>query len=261
MKSFVFRMIVAVMSLIGMGLIVAGCGGTSRPLVQTRISNLSRLNSGFHYTAWAMHLGASVRLIDFLPDGNNSATFARFAIFDSLVNGDRIFVTIEQDGSAETSPSSTLVLNGAVAGRVNGSTVTVNLTFPPVGDLAGATAFAKVQNGTQVLVELANLPDVSSQNFIYQGFLLRSGVYTPLKTFDSTASLVSDTVSFDPTTAQYILTVRPSAATDGTKPYSAQPFFSKGNLKPAVRQALTNSAFASPGDVDYRFPFGTAIVE
>ncbi|MHB1190322.1 MAG: hypothetical protein ACYC08_05715, partial [Armatimonadota bacterium] len=225
------------------------------PLVRLTLNDLGPLAPGFQYSAWAQSGGRTVLLDRFDPGPDGDITLSRFALLQTLTDGDRIFVTIEPNVTPDpNTPSNTVVLSGIVSGD------SATLVFPRLSDFANAVGFVTVtENGRQILAEYANLPDVSDLNFIYQGFLVRDGSFTPLRSFNANQVPVSDTVTFDATTAQYILTVRPVVGVATSTPYTIQPFFTNGTLLPLVRQQLVRSSL-TPGVSGFRFPFGTATI-
>lgn len=126
-------------------------------------------------------------------------------------------------------------------------------------DFSNSDGFATVTgfSRNQLLIEFTNLPDVSGLNMVYQGFVKKNGVLHPLKTFNFNETPVSDTVTFDLTTGEYILSIEPVPDFDPSKPYSIQPFFTNGNLQPLIRQTLVRSSF-TPDDPNFRFSSGVA---
>lgn len=238
-------------------LMVVGCGGGgNHALVRLSITNLQQLTGPFQYAAWVQKASTSeIILLDtFNSQSDNTASFSRFAVSTTLETGDRIFVTYERNAIFnQTTPSKTVVLDGTIVGT------TEVMSFPRMLDFSTSDGFATVTgfSRNQLLTEFTNLPDISGLNMVYQGFVIENGIIHPLKTFNFNQVPVSDTVTFDLTTSEYILAIEPVPDFDPEKPYSIQPFFTNGNLQPLIRQPLVRSSF-TPSDANFRFPSGIA---
>ncbi|HET6452801.1 MAG TPA: hypothetical protein VFI02_00230 [Armatimonadota bacterium] len=236
---------------------IVGCGaGGNQELVKLSLKNLGQLSGPFQYAAWVQAAGTSeIILLDtFNTDLNNSAAFSRFAVNTVLKPGDRVFVTYEPDQTFnQTTPSRTIILDGNIIGD------TEIMSFPRMLDFSNSGGFATVTgfSRNQLLTEFTNLPDISDLNMVYQGFAIVGNVFHPLKTFNFNQTPVSDTVTFDLTTAQYVLSIEPVPDFNPNKPYLIQPFFTNGNLQPLIRQQLNRSSF-TPDDANFRFPSGVA---
>lgn len=246
-------------ALLPAALIIVGCGGgKNEELVRLDLKDLGRLTGAFQYAAWVQKASTSeIVLLDrFNTNPDNTAAFSRFAVNTPLESGDRVFVTYEPDSTFnQTQPSKILILDGTIIGN------TEIMSFPRMLDLTDSKGFATVTgfSRNQLLTEFTNLPDVSGLNMVYQGFIRRGSLLTPLQTFNFNQTPVSDTVTFALTTGEYILSIEPAPDFDPDKPYTIQPFFTNGNLEPLVRQPLNRSSF-TPNDSNFRFPSGVAVV-
>ncbi|GEM_PF-6661098 len=239
-------------------LALAGCGGDDDSnLVVLDIDNLPQImNPAFIYTAWVRADGSVSKLDSFntLPDG--TLRLSRFALVQTLDTGDDVFITIEPNPDPDPDiPTDTVVLTGTIQGD------TAVLLFPELQGFANVSGFATVSGAgnRQLLTEFFNLPDVSDNNFIYQGWLNAGGNLIPLQTFNFNQAPVSDTVGFDLTTAQYFLSVEPLPDPDPGIPFSIRPLFTNGNLQELRRIPLVASSIV-PDQPTFNYPSAVATI-
>ncbi|MHB0997980.1 MAG: hypothetical protein ACYC27_01940 [Armatimonadota bacterium] len=235
-------------------ILLVGCDDDDNELVRLDLKNLGQLSDDYRYAAWVQTNGNIALLDTFNTRSDNTASFSRFALLETLEEGDRVFVTIEPPDDPEPRiPSDTLVLDGTVSGN------SAILNFPKLQQFQNASGTVRVLENNQILADFTNLPDVSDINFIYQGFLERNGSFFPLRRFNFNEEPVSDNIGFDPTTARYFLSIEPVPDFNSDRPYTIRPFFTVGNLVPEIPQELTRSPL-SPDSANFRFPSGVATI-
>ncbi len=248
----------ALLILLAVVVSLTGCGGgTSKPLVQLDIKNLTPLNSAsFQYTAWVESAGRTQLLDTFVPDQNGDINFSRFAFVDNLQTGNRVFVTIEPNPSPQPNvPSNTRILDGTISGS------SAVMTFPQLQGFVNATGQTRVTGSlnNDLQASFQNLPDISSLNLIYQGFVKFGNNTVALTQFNANEVPVSNAVAFDLTNASYFLSIQPkSGAGPQGRPLSLHPFFTNGNLQLGT-QALVKSSL-TPGSANFMFPSGLATI-
>lgn len=238
---------------------LTGCGGNDdrNDLVVLNIRNLPQLqNPGFQYAAWVRQAGVVTMLDTFntQPDGN--LLLSRFALTQTLGTGDEVFITIQPNPDPSPRvPSNTVVLTGTIQGA------TAVLLFPQIQSFENSAGFATVSGpgNNQLLTEFFDLPNVSTNNFIYQGWIQRDGTFTPLQRFNFNQVPVSDTVGFNLTTGRYFLSVEPVPDPDPNIPFSIRPFFTNGNLQELIRQPLVRSSTV-PDQPTFNYPSAVATI-
>ena len=255
MRGFFNSVLSACVLLVALA-IISGCGSSSgssgtRQLNVT-VSGLGQLQPGFNYSAWIQTPTFTNFLTSFTPNADGTANFIQFASQGNVTNGDRVFITIEQ-ASSPLVPSQTIILDGTIQGN------TEILRFPGQQNFTFAQGTILAPQGNQIITQFTGLPDISVNNFIYQGFLQVGNTFTPLNSFDSTQTTITDNVPFNVGSALYRLTIRPRVGSDPNVPFNNfKPFFTITVVPVGTALPVKlNRSDLTPGSPNFFFPTGT----